>query len=84
MRENKDHPLPLQIFECSDVAMKDMSTERRSRNQRRVSAIWCNKAAEFEVIHGLLDRLMESLNVRFIKESDKANCGYYLKETQGL
>lgn len=37
--------------------------ETGARNQRRLVAVYCNKEAGFEVIHGLLNRVMEVLGV---------------------
>lgn len=84
IRENKKHALPMQVFEVSDVAFKD-STERQrmARNERHVGAVYCNKAAGFEVVHGLLDKLMLMLGIPRIERTDtKHNLGYYLKEAQ--
>ncbi|EUC62312.1 phenylalanyl-tRNA synthetase, beta subunit [Rhizoctonia solani AG-3 Rhs1AP] len=63
IRENRAHPLPIQIFETSDIALKDDTHERRARNVRRAGAVWCNKSAGFEVVHGLLGRIMSVLEV---------------------
>ncbi|KAG9074542.1 phenylalanine--tRNA ligase subunit beta [Ceratobasidium sp. 370] len=63
IRENRAHALPIQIFEASDVTLKDDAHERRARNVRRAAAVWCNKSAGFEVVHGLLGRLMAVLEV---------------------
>ena len=58
IRENKNHALPVQVFEVSDVAFKDAGEKQRmARNERHVAAIYCNKAAGFEIVHGLLDKL---------------------------
>jgi phenylalanyl-tRNA synthetase beta chain len=46
---NKHLPLPLKIFEVSDVVLRDESLERRARNQRNISALYCNKTSGFEV-----------------------------------
>ncbi|CAG9773084.1 unnamed protein product [Ceutorhynchus assimilis] len=48
-------------------------------NQRRLCAVNCNKNAGFEVVHGLLDRIMLLLEVPWSKNKDKE--GYYLKAT---
>src|SRR5258706_11552113 len=61
VRENKAHPLPLKVFETSDVVTKDPDAERQARNIRHAAALWCNKTAGFEVVHGLLDRIMAML-----------------------
>ena len=84
VRENKAHPLPLKVFETSDVVIKDPGAERQARNIRHAAALWCNKTAGFEVVHGLLDRVMAMLEVPRIQTTDsEAQTGYYLKETAG-
>ncbi|KDQ20712.1 hypothetical protein BOTBODRAFT_26731 [Botryobasidium botryosum FD-172 SS1] len=83
IRENKVHPLPIRIFETSDVVVKDKTVERQARNIRKAAAVWCNKTAGFEVVHGLLDRLMAMLEVPRIGNADKnSTIGYYLKEVE--
>ena len=84
VRENRSHPLPIKIFEASDVVFKDVTLERQAKNVRHAAAVWCNKTAGFEVIHGLLDRLMAMIEVPKISSTDtKAPHGYYLKEKIG-
>ncbi|CAG8631145.1 9721_t:CDS:10, partial [Paraglomus occultum] len=80
LRENKKHPLPIKIFEVSDVVLKDSTQERMAKNERRVCAVYCNKSSGFEVIHGLLDNLMQMLHVRFVSASG-SNDGYFIKES---
>jgi phenylalanyl-tRNA synthetase beta chain len=63
IRENRAHALPIQIFETSDITLKDDTHERRARNVRRAGAVWCNKTAGFEIVHGLLGRIMTVLEV---------------------
>lgn len=84
LRENKKHSLPIQLFEVSDVAFKDASEKQRmSRNERHVAALYCNKAAGFEVIHGLLDKLMMMLDIpRIARDDTKTDRGYYLREAE--
>jgi phenylalanyl-tRNA synthetase beta chain len=84
IRENRSHPLPISIFEVGDVVLKDSTKERQSRNERRAAALWCNKTAGFEIVHGVLDRAMKMLEVPRIRSDDQsATTGYYLKETNG-
>ena len=71
---NRKMPLPLKIFEVSDVILADEEAEVGARNERRVCAVNCNKSAGFEVVHGLLDRVMQLLEVRWDKTE-----GYYLE-----
>ncbi|CAG2066124.1 unnamed protein product, partial [Timema podura] len=78
---NKKMPLPLKIFEVSDVILRDISTEVGARNERRLCAVNCNKSPGFEVIHGLLDRVMTLLEIP--KSVDKNIVGYYLQATDG-
>ena len=85
IRENRSHALPLRIFETSDVVFKDPTRERQSRNVRHAAAVWCNKTAGFEIVHGLLDRAMAMLEVPHIPggRSSTVPTGYYIKERTG-
>jgi len=78
---NRKMPLPLKLFEISDVVVADESTEVGARNERRVCAVNCNKTAGFEVVHGLLDRVMQLLSVPW--KSASGTKGYYLQATEG-
>ncbi|XP_053565935.1 phenylalanine--tRNA ligase beta subunit [Bombina bombina] len=60
---NRKMPLPLKLFEISDVVVKDASTDVGARNHRHLCAVYYNKNPGFEVIHGLLDRIMQLLAV---------------------
>ncbi|KZT50432.1 phenylalanyl-tRNA synthetase [Calocera cornea HHB12733] len=80
IRENKTHALPLRVFETSDVVVQDPSRESQTRNIRNMGAVWCNKTAGFEIVHGLLDRVMAILEIPRIREHDPAEYGYYIKE----
>ncbi|PGH17345.1 phenylalanine-tRNA ligase, beta subunit [Helicocarpus griseus UAMH5409] len=64
--ENKHHAIPMKIFEVSDVAFKDVRLERKSRNERHFAAAWYGKNSGFEIVHGLLDRVMAMLKTAFI------------------
>lgn len=103
---NKKMPLPLKLFEITDIVVADDEagecwssdrkstndkidfsihtptlfslTEVRARNERRLCAVNCNKSAGFEVVHGLLDRVMQLLEVPWKKDE-----GYYLQATEG-
>ncbi|KAK9762698.1 phenylalanine--tRNA ligase subunit beta [Basidiobolus ranarum] len=77
---NKKQPLPIKIFEVSDVVFKDDTQERRARNERHACALYCNKTDSFETIHGLLDRVMQMLNVKLVAPSSKS-AGYYIAES---
>ena len=66
IRENKHHSIPMKVFEVSDVAYKDESLERKSRNERHFAAAFYGRTSGFEVVHGLLDRVMLMLKSAFI------------------
>lgn len=74
---NRKMPLPLKLFEVSDVVLADAKSEVGAKNERRVCAVNCNKTAGFEVVHGLLDRVMQLLEVPW----DKQN-GYFLRAAE--
>lgn len=74
---NKKMPLPLKLFEISDVILKDNSTDVGARNERRLCAVYYSKASGFEIIHGLLDRVMQLLEVP-LSDRDISK-GYYIK-----
>lgn len=84
IRENKALPLPLKVFEVSDICLQDPSEERKARNDRRMGAIFTDKKAGFEMVHGLLDRIMLILNVPFLQSKDaKGDYGYYISQSDG-
>ena len=76
---NKGMPLPLKLFEVSDVMMKDQSRDVGARNERRLCAVYCDTASGFEVIHGLLDRTMQLLDIPLVTEVG----GYRLRPANG-
>ncbi|CAF1165981.1 unnamed protein product [Didymodactylos carnosus] len=71
---NRGTALPILLFEVADVILKDNSRDTGSRNERRLCAIYYNKTPGFETIHGLLDRVMQLLKVKY----DTSKDGYYL------
>ena len=80
---NKNAALPVNLFEVSDVVLLDPAKDVGARNCRRLAAIHAGPAAAFEVVHGLLDRVMEVLPVPFLEggeaEAGAGRKGYYLK-----
>jgi phenylalanyl-tRNA synthetase beta chain len=89
IKENKHHSVPMKIFEVSDVAFKAPELERKSRNERHFAAAWYGKTSGFEVVHGLLDRLMLMLKSAFITSEeglyseDMAGSKYWIEELDG-
>lgn len=89
IRENRKHSVPMKIFEVSDVAFKDLSLERKSRNERHFAAAWYGKTSGFEVVHGLLDRVMAMLKSAFITAEETldnpavGNSNYWIEKLNG-
>ena len=81
LRENRGLPLPVKVFEVSDVVLQDRTLERQARNYRRLCAVYVDRKAGFEIVHGLLDRVMQVLGVPFLQtESGDGAYGYYIKQ----
>jgi len=70
IRENKKHSVPIKVFEVSDVAFKDLTLERKSRNERHFAAAWYGKTSGFEIVHGLLDRVLLMLKTAFLTHEE--------------
>lgn len=90
IRENKKHSVPMKVFEVSDVAFKDLSLERKSRNERHFAAAWYGKTSGFEIVHGLLDRVMAMLRSAFshgeegLTNEAMVTSQYWIEELDGL
>eukprot|EP00842_Homolaphlyctis_polyrhiza_P001494 jgi/Hompol1/2345/HPOL_002937-RA len=77
---NRHMPLPLKVFEISDIVLRDEREERRARNQRNICALYSNKTSGFEIIHGLVDCIMQALSVKRVPvgSTDK---GFFIRES---
>ncbi|KAF2503284.1 phenylalanyl-tRNA synthetase [Lophium mytilinum] len=86
LNSNKHRSVPLKIFEVSDVGFKDLKQERKSRNERHFAAAYLGKSSGFEVVHGLLDRIMMMLQSAFITREDGLKNdkleGYWIEEIE--
>ncbi|KAF7546477.1 hypothetical protein G7Z17_g8418 [Cylindrodendrum hubeiense] len=81
IRENKGHSIPMKIFEVSDVVFKDESLERKARNERHFSAAFYGRTSGFEIVHGLLDRVLLMLRTSFLTQEDPSKPdGYWIEE----
>lgn len=78
VRENRKHPIPFKLFEVSDVIFKNPAKEQGAQNERRACALFSGRSAQFEVIQGLLDTVMQSLNIRHASSAQ----GYVLEESE--
>ncbi|CAO3699457.1 unnamed protein product [Rhizopus stolonifer] len=82
LNSNKKLALPIKVFEVSDIGLKDESRERRARNERHFCATYTSKTSGFEVIHGLLDRIMAMLSTSRIHKNDTNELGYWIEEAE--
>jgi len=73
---NRNMRLPINLFEVSDVVLNDPLAETGARNQRHLAAVYYNKHSGFEIVHGLLDRIMQLLEVPW-------KTGYSLRAAEG-
>jgi phenylalanyl-tRNA synthetase beta chain len=53
----------VKLFEVSDVILLDDATDVGARNERRLVAVNCDTSSGFEVVHGLLNRVMQVLGI---------------------
>uniref|UniRef100_A0A6B2G0Q3 Phenylalanine--tRNA ligase beta subunit (Trinotate prediction) n=1 Tax=Myxobolus squamalis TaxID=59785 RepID=A0A6B2G0Q3_MYXSQ len=60
---NRKLALPIKLFEVSDIVIRDSSKANKAVNQRNLCAIYCAASSGFEFIHGVLDRIMSSLEI---------------------
>ena len=73
---NLGMPLPLRLFETGDVVLRQEDAETRTRNERHLAALHMGHGADFQIVHGLLDRAMQVLDIPYGKDLPN---GYYLE-----
>lgn len=61
LQSNKKMHLPLRLFEVADCVLKDERTETGARNEKKLCCLYYGKSSGFELVHGVLDRIMVSL-----------------------
>eukprot|EP00049_Salpingoeca_infusionum_P010240 m.173676 g.173676 ORF g.173676 m.173676 type:complete len:128 (+) comp14587_c0_seq1:1992-2375(+) len=71
-------PLPIQIFEVSDVVLKDSESETGARNVRHLCAAAMSKTAGFQDVQGLLDYIMKMVEVSFRVPAQEGGKAYQL------
>ncbi|KAF5752703.1 putative phenylalanyl-tRNA synthetase beta chain [Tripterygium wilfordii] len=76
---NKDHPKPIKIFEVGDIACLDGKRDVGASNRRMLAALHCGANSGFELIHSLVDRVMEVMGTPFVPAGD--DTGYYIKRS---
>ncbi|XP_018806301.1 phenylalanine--tRNA ligase beta subunit, cytoplasmic-like [Juglans regia] len=73
--QNKGHPKPIKIFEVGDIVLLDETTDVGATNRRQLAALYCGATAGYEIIHGLVERIM--LVIGLVPPDD--NTTFYLK-----
>jgi phenylalanyl-tRNA synthetase beta chain len=53
LQANRKMPLPLKLFEISDMVVKDAGAEVGARNERHLVTVFYNMSLGFGIIHGL-------------------------------
>jgi phenylalanyl-tRNA synthetase beta chain len=62
---NRKAPLPMKVFEISDVVVKSTEKDVGAINKRYLCALYCGHTSGFEIIHGLLDTVMIALGAKW-------------------
>ncbi|CAA2996313.1 Probable phenylalanine--tRNA ligase beta subunit [Olea europaea subsp. europaea] len=77
---NKDHPKPIKIFDVGDVVLLDETKDVGASNHRHLAALYCGATSGFELIHGLVDRIMEVTGTSFVSPGN--GTGYYIQSSE--
>ncbi|GMF12726.1 unnamed protein product [Phytophthora lilii] len=67
----------LKLFEVSDVVLIDDNTDVGAKNVRRICAAYTGLTDGFEVIHGLVDRIMQLMGIPSELEMPAGTKEYY-------
>eukprot|EP01129_Flabellula_baltica_P011155 TRINITY_DN4825_c0_g1_i1.p1 TRINITY_DN4825_c0_g1~~TRINITY_DN4825_c0_g1_i1.p1 ORF type:complete len:600 (+),score=166.55 TRINITY_DN4825_c0_g1_i1:36-1835(+) len=78
LHANKDVPLPIKVFEVSDIVRINETTETGAKNRRMLCAVYCAPTSVFDNIHGMLDQVLRSLRVTW-KDTTR---GYILRPSK--
>ena len=76
IKENKNHALPIKVFESGDLVYKVPESERGAVNQRNWCAAYAGKNSGFENIQGLLTKIMQTMRVPWL-EKDNGKRGFW-------
>lgn len=81
IKENRKHSLPIKVFECGDIVLKDPTLERGAFNQRNWAAIYAGKTSGFEFVQGLLGKIMQTVRTPWIENpNEDKRRGYWIKQ----
>lgn len=86
VRENRKHSLPIKVFETGDVVFKNEALERKAYNERHWAAIYVGKNSGFEIIQGLLGKIMQTFRTQWLPDygAGSTGRGYWIEEDESL
>lgn len=86
VKENRKHTLPIKVFETGDVVFKNLAVERKASNERHWGAVYVGKNSGFEIIQGLLGKLMQTFRTNWIADYGAASNsrGYWIEQDDSL
>lgn len=81
IKENRKHSLPIKVFECGDIVLKNPELERGAFNQRNWCAVYAGKTSGFEYVQGLLGKIMQTMRTKWLEDPTKdLGRGYWIVE----
>ncbi|AET37733.1 phenylalanine--tRNA ligase subunit beta Ecym_1509 [Eremothecium cymbalariae DBVPG len=86
VKENRKQSLPIKVFESGDVVFKNEILERKAFNERHWAAVYVGKNSGFEVIQGLLGKIMQTFRTQWVADYGNAATGrgYWIEEDDSL
>ncbi|SCU77315.1 LAFA_0A01046g1_1 [Lachancea sp. 'fantastica'] len=86
VRENRKHTLPIKVFEAGDIVLKNDQLERKAFNERHWGAVYVGKNSGFEIIQGLLGKIMQTFRTQWVADFGKSTStrGYWIEEDESL
>ncbi|MCQ2820093.1 MAG: phenylalanine--tRNA ligase subunit beta [archaeon] len=77
---NKAVPLPYKIFEISDCCQIDPENQVGACNRRKLCFAYSNTISGFEILQGMVDKLMKKIDLEFNSKDKKKN--YTIKRSE--
>lgn len=86
VKENRKHSLPIKVFEAGDVVFKKDALERKAYNERHWGAVYVGKTASFEIIQGLLGKMMQTFRTQWLSDygANSTGRGYWIEKDESL
>ncbi|QLG72875.1 hypothetical protein HG535_0D05840 [Zygotorulaspora mrakii] len=86
VKENRKHSLPIKVFETGDAVFKNDKLERKSYNERHWGAIYAGRTSGFEIIQGLLGKIMQTFRTEWLADygANSSGRGYWTEQDDSL